>query len=58
VSFTRRVHEFQVPSSKFQVKGKFLTWNLEPGTWNLTILQTGRFVSPQAVAQFKFCARA
>jgi hypothetical protein len=24
---------FQVPSSKFQVQG-FISWNLEPGTWN------------------------
>jgi hypothetical protein len=26
-----------VPSSKFQVKDKFLTWNLELGTWNLEL---------------------
>src|SRR5207253_7525682 len=26
--------EFLVPSSKFQVGGYFITWNLELGTWN------------------------
>src|ERR1043165_2791028 len=33
----RNIDQFQVPGSKFQVKGCVSTWNLELGSWNLFI---------------------
>src|SRR5436305_8530286 len=34
--------KFQVPSSKFQVEDRPAIFNLELGTWNLELQQTGR----------------